>query len=470
MRSAAPLALVLASVAALTAAREQSALPGPESADATRLVTYAEARPIVERLAPEIAAAVAAGPESEHEPAWRAWAARRDAEIRARLERGDEDSLINLLLFGTSFTNQPRAGTGTAAFGSPGTTEGIVRRRIDDLIAGIVAPDGNERLEFGGGVLARRGIDPAAAGGREQATAYFLAEIARRADDVGRYARTLDSARAQGRGELAVRATLYRDRGLSSDTSLRPDFAVGRTLEALRGRGILGAGAVRRAAIVGPGLDFTDKAEGHDFYPPQTTQPFLVIDSLLRTGLAAAGRLTLTTIDLSSRVNGHLRNARQGAADGTGYLLVLPRRRGERWTPDLVRFWQAAGSRIGDDVRPMAPPDGVEARAVRVRPDVLRALQVSDANVVVERLASAVGGEGFDLVVATNVFVYYDLFEQSLALLNIAHMLRPGGILLSNDVLVELPTTPVRSLGHTDAVYSDGPDDRDQVVWYQRRP
>ena len=32
-------------------------------------------------------------------------------------------------------------------------------------------------------------------------------------------------------------------------------------------------------------------------------------------------------------------------------------------------------------------------------------------------------GQGFDLVVATNVLVYYDLFQQALAMGSIAHMM-----------------------------------------------
>src|SRR5437660_4422756 len=33
---------------------------------------------------------------------------KRDAEIRARLAAGDEDSVVTFLLFGVSFTSQPR--------------------------------------------------------------------------------------------------------------------------------------------------------------------------------------------------------------------------------------------------------------------------------------------------------------------------------------------------------------------------
>jgi len=51
-------------------------------------------------------------------------------------------------------------------------------------------------------------------------------------------------------------------------------------------KGLLKPGGVHRLAIVGPGLDFVNKKFGADFYPPQTTQPFAVIDSLVRLRLA----------------------------------------------------------------------------------------------------------------------------------------------------------------------------------------
>ena len=75
----------------------------------------------------------------------------------------------------------------------------------------------------------------------------------------------------------------------------------------------------------------------------------------------------------------------------------------------------------------------------------------------------------FDLIVATNILVYYSVFEQSLALANLASMLRPGGLLLSNNVLVELPTTPLHAVGDTRVIYSEHPDDTDDIVWYRRQ-
>jgi hypothetical protein len=425
---------------------------------------------MMERLAPELAALHVATPPSARDAAWLEWLSRRDADIRARLDRGDEDSILNLLLFGTSFTRLPRAMTDVSSLRTTRSTDDIVQGRLADLVAGMAQPGLNERLQFARTVLERRGIDPSTAEGREQVRTYLLTAMTRAAGEVESYARTLDAARAQGRGELAVRSTLYRERGLSSDTSIRPDFAIYQTLDALRAKGLLGTRSVRRVAVIGPGLDFTDKAGGYDFYPQQTTQPFAVIDSLLRLKLAQEDRLTMTTLDLNARVNDHLRAAQRRAAGQGSYVVSMPRERDAGWAPALLGFWKSVGANVGDATRAMAAPDGVDLRAVRIRPGVVRSLQVRDLNVVVERLDPLPDAERFDLVIATNILVYYDVFEQSLALANIAAMLRPGGLLLSNNVLVELPATPIRSIGHTDAIYSDRPDDRDQVVWYQRLP
>jgi hypothetical protein len=41
-------------------------------------------------------------------------------------------------------------------------------------------------------------------------------------------------------------------------------------------------------------------------------------------------------------------------------------------------------------------------------------------------------------MVGTNVFIYYDAFERSLALENAGAMLKRGGLLLTNDQLPEV--------------------------------
>jgi hypothetical protein len=53
-------------------------------------------------------------------------------------------------------------------------------------------------------------------------------------------------------------------------------------------------------------------------------------------------------------------------------------------------------------------------------------------DIVTERFPAATAERGFDVIVATNVLVYYDRFEQALALANVAAMLAPGGVFLTN--------------------------------------
>ena len=84
---------------------------------------------------------------------------------------------------------------------------------------------------------------------------------------------------------------------------------------------------------------------------------------------------------------------------------------------------------------------------MRIRPDVVLACEPVELNIVLERLDLA-AADHFDLVVGTNIFLYYDAFEQMLALENTGAMLKPGGLLLTNDRLPEVPGGSMRLAGH----------------------
>jgi SAM-dependent methyltransferase len=449
-------------------------LPAQNGQSVTGNMPFAEARPILDALRDTLPADLKARPPDVLESSWASWVSRRDAEIRARLEQGDEDSLINFLLFGTTYTRQPRALNDSAKLGGRERAGEIVRGRISDFIDAVASPGDNERLQFARRLAGRRGIDPVTADGKARLRRYLLEVMRRVVGEVDDYVRTLQSVRssADANAELAARSKLFRTRGLSSDTSLLPDFAVEQTLATLASNGTLEAGSVRRVAVVGPGLDFTDKAEGYDFYPQQTIQPFSVIDSLLRLGLARPDQLVMTTFDISPRINQHLEAARRRARGGGAYVVELPRDVEASWHPDLLSYWRRFGDRIGEETAAVAVPDRVgkvQVRAVGVRPSIVLSILPEDLNIVLQRRERSPDAERFDLIVATNIFVYYDAFEQSLALANVARMLRPGGILLSNNALVELPATPMKRAGAMTVVYSDRPDDNDHVFWYVRR-
>ena len=425
-------------------------------------IPYSDAKPILETLRAELL------PESlrtltpaQREAAWPEWVTRRDAEIRARLSAGDEDSVITFLLFGVTFTTHPRYSFSTTAAGrAPDAVvaDPVVERRISDMVAGIASPGANERLQFARRVIERHGVDVTTAAGKQRAGQLLRDGLKRMLADYDTYFR-----------DSVPGATLFRNRGLSSDTSIYAAFAIDAALKDVAAMGVLRPGSVRRVAVIGPGLDFTDKQEGYDFYPLQTIQPFAVIDSLRARNLAAAQDFRMTTYDLNPRVNDHIEAARQRAAHGASYTMQLPRDATQRWQRDLLSYWTRAGEKIGDRGQATVPPAAagrVDVRAVRIRPDVVQAITARDLNIILQRPEPLPEGERFDLVIATNILIYYDVFEQSLALANLARMLHSGGVLLTNNPLFELPSIPVHQVGETKAAYTDA--GFDWIAWYQR--
>jgi hypothetical protein len=102
-------------------------------------------------------------------------------------------------------------------------------------------------------------------------------------------------------------------------------------------------------------------------------------------------------------------------------------------------------------------------RAVRVGARALRTLSAEDVNVITHRLE----GAAFDLVIATNVLLYYGAFEQALALANIGAMLRDGGLLLTNTAPPEVRAVPLARVGSLRTLYTDD-GAGDEMLWYRR--
>ena len=455
-------------VAALTVAVTAVSAQSPVT-----YIPFIDAKPILQSLREDLLPKEFAGqPAGALQAAWPGWVSRRDAEIRARLDQGDEDSLVNFLLFGVSFTKQPRI-TERDMDDRLSRVAATVDGRIGDLVQAVAGAGRDERIELVRAIARRKGIDPGTAAGKDSLRRYLQDQLARFVGEREAVANRAVSAASKAITDPAAAApeagTLFSERGLSSDTTIYVDFGIEAALDAIKSNRLLAPGSVRRDGIVGPGLDFTDKREGYDFYPPQTLQPFAVMDSLIRLGLATPANLRMSTFDLSPRINNHLAAARERARTNAGYVLQLPRETAFQWNPLLVQYWERLGDRIGEPASASAAPAGVQVRAIRVRPAVVRSILPEDLNIVLQRIEPLAAGERYDLIIATNILVYYDVFEQSLALANVAKMLKPGGFFLTNSPVFELPSTPMRSVGFTDVIYEQRDAARDRVFWYQRQ-
>ena len=102
-------------------------------------------------------------------------------------------------------------------------------------------------------------------------------------------------------------ADLYRTRGLSTDTAVEAGYLVHLGLAVAKG--LQPDRRIRRVLVIGPGLDLAPRT-GLRNTPPESYQPWAVIDALLATGLARVGELEVTAADINPRVIDHLRRAR----------------------------------------------------------------------------------------------------------------------------------------------------------------
>ena len=173
---------------------------------------FAAIKPILDSQRGQLPAELRGANESK----WLAWSRRQDAAIRARLQQGDLDSMVNLLLYGTSFTKQPR-------IRMEGLTEaskaGVLRARVDDLVAGLRNPGDNERLIFLQRFLGTRGIDPAADDAARETGKFVYQNLLRVVEERKILA---DRAAAEAKSSTAPddpsslldRSSLFRDRGV----------------------------------------------------------------------------------------------------------------------------------------------------------------------------------------------------------------------------------------------------------------
>src|SRR3989440_8089989 len=90
--------------------------------------------------------------------AWNDWVRTRDGEVRGRVDRGVEDSISNLILYGASYTNLPRLESAEGATSETGELTVAARARVHALASALPKATRNERLRFVREFLARQGV------------------------------------------------------------------------------------------------------------------------------------------------------------------------------------------------------------------------------------------------------------------------------------------------------------------------
>jgi hypothetical protein len=351
--------------------------------------------------------------------------------------------------------------------------DSFAENRANDLIRALASPaTTNEGLLQERVLLEKKGFSFKTPQQRARLKKYLLANLARMRDEFATYREKLKTV------GTAEESQMYANRGISLDTNLWPDYALDRTLREMVELGKLKPGSIKRIAIVGPGLDFANKENGNDFYPPQTIQPFAVIDSLLRLGISNEATLEMYTFDISPSINIHLQRARKSASLGKAYKVQLPWNSAvpfsQEYLTSFAGYWEKLGDQIGVPAKPAVVPEAlaqdVRIRAFSIRPPVVTRITPVDINIVFQRLPVSNPEQQFDLIIGTNIFIYYGAFEQSLARDNMASMLRPGGYLLTNNLLADRVPSRLIPAQTTTIIASPEPLIKEQVFCYRREP
>ena len=436
-------------------------------AQTPQFVPFSSAEPILNAYLSTLPAQLKPGGKPTA-AAWDAWVRQQDRDVRERIERGEEDTLTNLLRLGVTYTKQERISYAyLEKFGKDKYVDSLADKRADDLIRALAAPNPGEGMREMRTFLEKRGFNLKTPEGQKKVKAYLLANLARMRDEV---VRTVSQYYEKKGTNLSQQ---FKERGISTDSNLYPDYTIQLHLKHMMQEGLLKPGSIRRVAIVGPGLDFVNKNSGSDFYPPQSTQPFAVIDTLARLHLADPASVEVETFDISSRVNKHLDRARTEAEAGKWYTIQLLSSPSDQWSKEyaagFLEYWQKLGDQVGKPTQKIPVPEAaadIWNRAVSVRPAVVLRVKPVDMNVVFQTLPLPPDKQ-FDLVIGTNIFVYYDSLEQNLARANVGAMIRPGGYLVTNESLAgKAPTKLTDSLQTKIAV---SPSDTEYMYTYARQ-
>jgi hypothetical protein len=358
-------------------------------------------------------------------------------EHAQRVREGDLDHLVFYLLQSTRYTSLPPIEPAISAKGLvdslaaderevflrearavPSRIPDAVRSRTAALVRAVESPGDDPRL-----VYFRELVQAAFAPRRDRQEA-LLREYLRTMRFV--YEKEFVAQKSPRPAEEVSR--LYRTRGLSTDTAVEAGYlvylglGVAKSLEPAR--------RFRRVLIVGPGLDLAPRTALREDSPPESYQPWAVIDALLAVGLSTADDLEVVAADINPRVVNHLRRAKSKAPT----LTLASEVRDSptvKLSEEFREYFGSLGRGIGTTGTLQRTPRAGELlqKTVQVTPAIARILSAESLDIVTERLQ----GSPFDLVIATNILPYFDDLELMLSMSNVAAMLGPGGVFMHNE-------------------------------------
>ena len=240
-------------------------------------------------------------------------------------------------------------------------------------------------------------------------------------------------------------------RGLRTTTPIFVAALVDHFISSATGKQIL-PGRINRMLIIGPGLQFSDPDLGEEI-PQESHEPFTLMDSLFRNGMATPGALQVDLLDINSQVVRHFKEA---AASNKAYDLHIVINKEENLGRERLGSLHYGENVLGTSlpgVQSSKPVEGQSRRPSRGSLDpaqiVSRSLTISAAIV---KMLHAFEGDmtstdlrklqsdadtKYDAIFCFNTLIYLDEKERMLAGVNIREALAQNGVFVTDNRFVK---------------------------------
>ena len=162
-----------------------------------QFVSLDQARPVLEAFKEKLPDELKTRTAGDLKAYWPSWVAKRDREVRARLDQGEEDTITNLLRFGVTYTQQPRIDWPSLfKYGQSVGVDFWVQNRVDDLVSALTKPGKREHLLAARAFLEKRGFAFTTPAERAKAKGALLANLVRMQKEFIGYQEQLRALRA----------------------------------------------------------------------------------------------------------------------------------------------------------------------------------------------------------------------------------------------------------------------------------
>ena len=240
-------------------------------------------------------------------------------------------------------------------------------------------------------------------------------------------------------------------RGLRTTTPIFVSALVDHFMKTTAGKEALPP-KINRMLIIGPGLQFSDPDLGEEV-PQESHEPFTLVDSLFRNGIATPGALQVDLLDINPRVVQHFKDA---AAGNKPYELHIVINKEENLARESLGFLHYGEEVLGTSLpgaQGTKPAEGKSRRPSRgslaPAPIVSRTLSIPAALVKIFhpfdgdmtttdlRKLRFPAETKYDAIFCFNTLIYLDEKERMLAGINIREALNDGGVFVTDNRFVK---------------------------------